>query len=277
MLHVTTVGKGRPRLAFLHGLFGQGKNWASIAKALQPDAPSLLVDLPNHGRSPWTTEFDYEQMADAVADALRAHLPNGQGIVVAGHSMGGKTAMLLALRHPDLVRALVVLDIAPDDSSHGYGFDSLVAALRSLDLTGTDRDGLDRRLAADVPDAGVRAFLLQNLRRHHGEYRWRVNLDLIAEALPAISGWPHPAGTYEGPVLWLRGADSSYVRDEHVRPMTRMFPRTQLTTVPDAGHWLHSDQPEAVTAALREFLIDHHVILRGGPVGPAAFSRSRRR
>ena len=277
MLHVTTVGHGVPRIAFLHGLFGQGKNWTQIARALLPDVTSLLVDLPNHGRSAWTAEFGYEQMADAVADALRAHLPAGQRIVVAGHSMGGKTAMVLALRHPELLRGLVVMDIAPDDSSHGYGFADLVAAVRSLELAGAARAELDRRPGAAIPVVGVRAFLLQNLRRRRHGFEWRPNLELIARALPAISGWPHPEGTYEGPVLWLRGADSSYVRDEHVRPMTRMFPRTQLTTIPDAGHWLHSDQPEAVAAALTEFLVDQRVVLRGGPVGPVGFSRSRRR
>ena len=131
-LHTMRIGSGVPRVAYLHGLLGQGKNLATIAKAVSATDPGVLIDLPNHGRSPWTSTFGYADWADDVAAELRALLPPGVPITVFGHSMGGKTAMALALRHPTLVRALVVADIAPDDSSHGYGFARLVNGLRTL-------------------------------------------------------------------------------------------------------------------------------------------------
>lgn len=263
------VGPGRPRFAFLHGLFGQGRNWSAIAKGLADDGASLLVDLPNHGRSPWTDHFSYVGMADAVADDLLERLGSAANPVLVGHSMGGKTAMVLALRRPELVRGLVVVDIAPDDSSHGYGFGRLIAALRDLDLSRlSTREQADAALAVRVPDAGVRAFLLQNLHRTKQGFRWHPNLDLLARDLPHISGFPQVEGRYDGPVLWLSGEDSGYVRDEHVAPMKALFPRAELVVVPGAGHWVHSDAPDFVVDAIHAFVRRHRLVPIGGPVGP---------
>lgn len=255
-LHVTQVGTGTPRVAYLHGLLGQGKNLATIAKAVADTHPGLLVDLPNHGRSPWTDGFGYAGTADVVADELRRRA-GGAPLTVLGHSMGGKVAMALALRHPDVVGALVVADIAPDDSAGGYGFGSLVSALVDLDLDAvSSRAEADAALAPEIPDAGVRSLLLQNLHRDGRDgWRWLPNLALLQRALPTISGWPSElAGPYEGPVLWLRGADSGYVTPANAPAMRALFPRARLVTVKNAGHWLHADQPEAVARTLRVFL-----------------------
>ncbi|MDO5534022.1 MAG: alpha/beta fold hydrolase [Propionibacteriaceae bacterium] len=256
-LHTTRIGTGTPRVAYLHGLLGQGKNLATIAKAVADTDPGLLYDLPNHGRSSRTGSFGYASMADAVAADLRERVGSSGAATVVGHSMGGKTAMALALRHPDLVRGLVVLDIAPDDSSHGYGFQRLIGALQDLPLEAiSSREDADAALADQIRDPGVRAFLLQNLhRRKGGGWHWLADLDLLADALPLISGWPAGVrGVYDGPVLWLRGGDSGYVTDEHIGPMKELFPRTRLVTIKNAGHWLHADQPEAVSQALGMFL-----------------------
>lgn len=255
-LHTTRIGTGTPRVAFLHGLLGQGKNLATIAKAVSRTDPGLLYDLPNHGRSPWTEGFGYAQMADLIAADLRTKLPPGTPITVFGHSMGGKTAMALTLRHPDLVRGLVVADIAPDDSSHGYGFGRLFGALDSLDLTTLEsRADAETKLRPRVPDAGVRNFLLQNLHRTRGGWAWTPNLELLEASLPLISGWPASLrGPWEGRVLWLRGSESGYVGDEHIPVMKSYFPRTRLVTIKGAGHWLHADQPEAVSTSLQMFL-----------------------
>jgi pimeloyl-ACP methyl ester carboxylesterase len=258
-IHATEVGDEGPRVIFLHGLFGQGRNFTQIAKALVPDLRSVLVDLPNHGRSAWTDSTDYEAVADAVAAWLRTTYDGEPASHVVGHSMGGKVAMALALRHPDLVDRLVVADISPVDSGAGEGSGEFVHLLDSL--AGLDLDGLERRsdaddqLTAQIDDPRVRGFLLQNLRSTGEGFAWQANLDLLRRELGVIGGWPDVSATFDHPVLWLAGENSDYVRPEHEEPMRTLFPRTRSTTIKGAGHWVHSEQPEAFVSALRVFLL----------------------
>lgn len=253
-LSVVPVGDSGPAVAFLHGLFGQGKNFTGIAKSLVPDLRSLLVDLPNHGRSSWTGTADYRAAADAVAAALRDRADGPVHVV--GHSMGGKVAMVLALRHPELVDRLVVVDISPVPSQGAGEFEHLLDSLQRLDLSTLERRGqADARLAADVDDDRVRGFLLQNLRNGPQGLRWQADLDLLRRELPTIAGWPAVDGCFDGPVLWVAGELSPYVRPEHAEPMRALFPRTVSLTVKGAGHWVHAEQPAAFTSALRTFLL----------------------
>ncbi|MDR1768022.1 MAG: alpha/beta fold hydrolase, partial [Propionibacteriaceae bacterium] len=236
-LHTETVGPTPPRLAFLHGLFGRGRNWAGIARSLAtaPDWPgtapppgfgqrplgSLLVDLPNHGDSGWTPRFSYLETADIVAAELPEHA--GKTLLV-GHSMGGKVAMLVAQRHPQLLAGLVVIDIAPGLSGGVRNFDPVVEAVMEVDLkTVSTRADVDERLRERVPDPAVRALLLQNLKATPN-WHWQPNLDLLAQSLPAIEAWPAFAERpWNGPVLWIKGAESPYVKPEHLPTMRRLF------------------------------------------------------
>lgn len=254
-LHTKTVGDSGPTVVFLHGLFGQGRNFATIARTLQPDLRSVLVDLPDHGRSGRTEEFGYERYADAVA----AHVEGSDAapVHVVGHSLGGKVAMVLALRRPDLVDRLVVVDIAPASSDETGQFDHYLDALTGLDLDAlTGRGQADEQLARHVEDPVVRGFLLQNLSTADGVWRWQANLDLLRRSLPTIGGFPDLGGaTFDHPVLWVAGEHSTYIRPEHREAMRALFPRTYLVTVKGAGHWVHSEQPERFIATLRRFLL----------------------
>jgi esterase len=250
-LFTTEIGDQGPRLVFLHGLFGQGRNWLSAAKALSADFRVLLVDLPNHGRSPWTDHFSYLEMADAVGALL-----GSEPAAVVGHSMGGKVAMALALRHPERVSRLVVVDVSPVRAGQLGSFDRYVSGMRSLDLAALpDRAAADSGLRAQVPDPVVRGFLLQNLRRDGNGWRWQLNLRLLGDSLDLVADWPDLAdATYPGPVLWLAGARSDYVQREYAPAMRRLFPRVQLVTVKNAGHWVHADQPDVFVRTLQRFL-----------------------
>jgi len=255
-LHATEVPGTGPQVVFLHGLFGQGKNFSGIAKALSPDFRSLLVDLPDHGQSEWTERLDYTAMADAVAALIRER-SGGDPVHVVGHSMGGKTAMQLALRHPDLVDRLVVVDVSPVETAGTGEFAHLLDALAGLDLAGVETRGdADAALTGPIPNPTVRGFLLQNLRKDDtGAWVWRANLAMLRRELPAISGFPAWDGApFDHPVLWVAGDRSDYVTPERMPAMRALFPRTRLLTVKDAGHWVHSERPDVMTEALRVFL-----------------------
>jgi len=252
-LHTTTLGGQGPAVAFCHGLFGQGKNWTQVAKALSADHRVLLLDMPNHGRSPWTETFDYLELADLVAAEL-----GDEPVALVGHSMGGKIAMCLALRHPHLVERLAVVDVAPVAYESGREFVGYIDTMRSLDLGSLERrDQAEAALRDAVPNPVVRSFLLQNLRRTDDGWHWQLNLDLLGEHMDDLTGWPGEAlgdASYDGPVLWVGGARSDYISDEHAVEMDRRFPRNRRVLIKDAGHWVHSEHPEVFLEVMKRFL-----------------------
>lgn len=255
------VGEEGPVVVFAHGLFGRGKNFAGVARALQPHYRCLLVDLPNHGASAWTDRVDYAQMARSLAEHVRETVGEDLPVHLVGHSMGGKVAMTLALSDPELLASLVVVDISPTGSGSVSEFEFLLGALKRIDLDALESLGdADRALAKDVPQPRLRGFLLQNLRRDRESrtFSWQPNLDLLLSDLPVITDdIPHGDRSYDGPVLWIAGSESPYVTEEQGPTMRQLFPGTRLLTIKGAGHWVHSQQPEVFTASLRYFL-DHH-------------------
>jgi pimeloyl-ACP methyl ester carboxylesterase len=263
------VGDAGPHVVFVHGLFGQGKNWTTIAKGLADRHRVTLLDLPNHGHSPWTDRVDYLDMAELVATELE-HLD--EPVTLVGHSMGGKVAMQLALRRPELLRALVVVDVAPvsypptggrtdDEDEEASPFAAYIEAMRAMDLAALEtRDDADAALRDAVPSRMVRSFLLQSLVREglgtDGGWRWRLNLELLERDLGALRGFPDPppGASFDGPVLWIAGANSTYVLPEDRPHMDALFPATRLLRIKNAGHWVHSEQPEIFLETLRRFL-----------------------
>jgi pimeloyl-ACP methyl ester carboxylesterase len=264
-----TTGESGPRVVFVHGLFGQGKNWTTIAKGLADNHRVTLLDLPNHGHSPWTDRVDYLDMAELVATELEQF---GEPVTLVGHSMGGKVAMQLSLRRPELLRALVVVDIAPveyplqggrtdDEDEEASPFGAYIDAMQAMDLDAlTSRDDADKALRDAVPSRMVRSFLLQSLVREglgaDGGWRWRLNLDLLDRDLGELRGFPDPppGASFDGPVLWIAGANSTYVLPEDRPHMDALFPSTRLVKIKNAGHWVHSEQPEIFLETLRRFL-----------------------
>jgi esterase len=250
ILHTIDSGQGPP-VALLHGLFGSARNLGVVQRALAPRFRVLALDLRNHGASPHAAAMDYPAMAADVLETLdqRAALP----AVLVGHSMGGKAAMMAALSHPDLVTRLVAADIAPVAYEHHNA--EIADALAALPLSpGLTRAAADAALAAAMPDAGLRAFLLQNLQ-FGAHPSWRIGLHEIAAAMPAIEGWDAPPGAvYRGPTLFVAGAASDYVRPEHRAAIRALFPAARFVTLKHAGHWLHADNPAGFVAVIEAFL-----------------------
>lgn len=260
-----TIGTGDERSVFFHGLMGRGKNFSTAAKGLSESHTSLMVDLPNHGDSDWTETFDYAQQADLLAAFLAGSFAADAPVNLIGHSMGGKMAMTLATRHPELISRLVVVDMGPGpspapDRSKGTDFTHLLGSLKNLDLSAVNNRGDANEMLADaIPSRTVRGFLLQNLKREGDGFRWEPNLDLLLESLTTIGDQPdYGDGEFDGPVLWMGGARSDYVRDEQLPLMKQLFPRTNRITIKDAGHWVHSEQPAVFLDVLKTFLAQPH-------------------
>jgi len=243
-----TTGSGPP-LIVLHGLFGSATNWRSVARTLASSHEIHALDLRNHGASPWADSMGYQDMADDVRRYIESH---GLGpVALMGHSMGGKTAMALALESPDLVERLIVVDIAP--RSYADSASSYAQAMRSVDVfAAASRGEIQRQLQALLPDASVAPFLVQNLVTRNEHFDWRINLAAITAAMPDLTGFPAELRQkqFTGPITALAGALSDYVPRSDTSVFAPMFPDLVLEVIDGAGHWVHADQPVKFTEAV---------------------------
>jgi pimeloyl-ACP methyl ester carboxylesterase len=240
-------------LLFLHGLLGSGTNWHTQAQRLATKREILVPDLRNHGRSPHSPETGYDAM---VSDLLALLVREGLGrVTLVGHSMGGKLAMLAALRAPQCVERLVVVDIAPVRYPNRY--EAIFATLGSLDLAALkSRREADRQLEDCLPDPTLRQFLLQNLVKEDKGWVWRVNLPALAEQAEQLMGFEPLAGLepFRGPVLVIYGGASDYVSETHAETFRQWFPAARLECVEGAGHWVHAERPDDFQQALDAFI-----------------------
>lgn len=252
MLNVILHGAptDRPPLVIAHGLFGSARNWGVVAKRLAQDRRVIAVDMRNHGDSPHVPDHSYAALADDLAEVIA-----GQGgrADVLGHSMGGKAAMVLALREPARVHRLILADIAPVGYAHSQI--DLVRALQALDLTRvTRRSQADGALAEAVDDPALRAFLLQSLATSEAGATWKLNLAALADQMPRIMGFPDMDGTYDGPMLFITGENSDYVDPAHWPRIQALFPAARRQVITGAGHWLHAEAPRPFVDAVQDFL-----------------------
>jgi pimeloyl-ACP methyl ester carboxylesterase len=239
-------------MVILHGLFGSGRNWQSIARRLADSYRVFTVDLRNHGQSPWAPSMSLDELADDVSTffAMRGF----SRAIVVGHSLGGKAAMVFALEHAALVEALVVVDIAP--VRYGHTFLSQIRAMQAIDLKAVQRrSDVERRLADAIDDPAMCRFLAQNLADGHPAASWKVNLAAIESSMDDILGFPDVADhAYDGRTLFISGERSAYLGASELQAVDRYFPQAEFVVIPDAGHRVHADQPERFVARLRDFL-----------------------
>lgn len=249
-LYHREYGQGEP-LLILHGLFGFSDNWQTVAKALSDQFRVIAVDLRNHGRSPHAPSHTYADMAEDLREFMQKNWIHSTRIM--GHSMGGKAAMQLALSHPDLVEKLVVVDIAPGQATDKH--QAIYRTLLDIDLEKmTTRQDIEAAMAANIPDVGVRQFLLKNVtRRDDGAFAWKMNLPVLWRYFPDILG-PVSGEPYEGPALFVAGGASYYIRPDDEPEIRCLFPQSRIETIPGAGHWVHAEKPAELLGLLRDFL-----------------------
>ncbi|NWI68883.1 ABHDB protein, partial [Todus mexicanus] len=260
LAHTELEGRGdRPPLVLLHGLFGNHGNFQTVAKALvrRGSGKVLTVDARNHGSSPHSPLMTYEAMSLDVQ-----HLLSRLGIakcILVGHSMGGKTAMTLALQRPDLVERLVSVDISPTSTAPVSEFSAYISAMKTVKIP----DGLPRSAARQLADEQLRPvvklpqlrqFLLTNLVEMEGRYVWRVNLEAISHHLTDIMNFPVFHKPYLGPTLFLGGSESPYMSSNDYPEIRRLFPKADVQHIKGAGHIVHQDKFEEFIAAVHNFL-----------------------
>jgi esterase len=249
-LNYKKSGSGPP-LVILHGLFGSLDNWFSIAKELTESFTLYLVDQRNHGDSPHSDVWNYAVMVEDLKELLDAE--GLDKIYLMGHSMGGKTAMNFALKYPEHVDKLIVADIAP--RYYPPHHQSILEGLNSLDLKAIQsRKEADEQLAKYIPELGVRQFLLKSLSRDSDGFAWKINLPVITKDIENVGEALPEGANFDGPTLFLAGANSNYIQQKDMADMEAYFPNYELEFVADAGHWLHAEQPHAVVVEMRKFL-----------------------
>ena len=251
-LHFKEYGAGHP-LIILHGLFGMGDNWASMAKRLGEQFLTYTPDLRNHGKSGHLPEMDYTSMAGDVKAFMEEQWIYQSFLM--GHSMGGKVAMKLALENPDMVDKLIVVDIGPQ--TYPSGHDEIFDAMLALDLgVAEDRKSIQEALNEKIEDIGIVQFILKNIvyDKKMDRYSWRMNLETIHQYYDNILAGIQPDLVFDKPTLFIRGGKSRYIRESDHDLIYRMFPKASIETVAEAGHWVHAERPDELFDLVVQFL-----------------------
>ncbi|MBS9768763.1 MAG: alpha/beta fold hydrolase [Flavobacteriaceae bacterium] len=256
-LYATIIGEGKP-IVILHGLYGSSDNWFTIGKALAEKGFAVhLIDQRNHGRSPHSDEHNYTALVADLKEYLTDH--NLTEIALLGHSMGGKTAMLFTLTYPEIVKKLIVVDIAPkfypkNYDNHLYILDTMLKV--NLAKASTRKD-IAKMLTPYIKKKSVVQLIMKNLSRDKvNNFEWKINIKALAQNLDDITGgtdgWDNKNCTV--PALFLRGENSDYLSLEDDFLIKKSFKNMELTTIPNAGHWVHAEQPELVLKTILYFV-----------------------
>ena len=241
MLYSKIEGSGKP-LLILHGFLGMSDNWKTLGVQFASEGFEVhILDLRNHGRSFHSDEFSYELMVQDIVQYCKDNQLNNINII--GHSMGGKTAMLLAARYPELVDKLIVADIGP--KYYAPHHQDILAGLNAVDFTlKPSRIEVEAILSKYIPDFGTRQFLLKSLYwQEPGQLAFRFNLAVFNLKIEEIGkSLPYNA-VLNSPTLFIRGGNSNYILDSDFETIQKHFPNSNIETIPEAGHWLHAENP----------------------------------
>ena len=242
-------GQGQP-LIILHGLFGQSDNWNTLAKQFsEQNLEVYTVDARNHGLSPHSDVWNYKVMSEDILELIEDN--NLKNVILLGHSMGGKIAMLFAMDHPQYLDKLIVADIAPKYyKMHHQG---VLEALHAVDFNVVKtRREVEAILSKYISDFGTKQFLLKNIFWiDDTEMAWRFNLEVITQQIENVGQNVDHIGdatpkdiVCEVPTLFIRGENSHYILDEDIDLIQELFPNSILETIAGAGHWLHAEKPK---------------------------------
>jgi pimeloyl-ACP methyl ester carboxylesterase len=252
-LFFRTFGDGKP-LIILHGLLGLSDNWVSIGKLLAHNYRVIIPDLRNHGQSPHSSIFNYDAMTLDISE-LMDELELESAIVM-GHSMGGKVAMKFALQYPEKTKKLIVVDISLKQYDERQEQISIIKAMLAIDFVSVDsRSEISELLKKTILEDKVRLFVMKNLyRKTRTKLGWRPDLTDIYQNIDYVFEAITGNNVYPGASLFVHGAESGYVSTSDFPLILHYFPRALFGKVPDAGHWVHADNPEGFLKEVVAFL-----------------------
>lgn len=243
--------KGRV-VVILHGLFGMLDNWNSFAKQLATQFQVYIVDQRNHGKSCHLDKMSYELMSQDLFFFMETH--GLERINLVGHSMGGKVAMNFAIKYPDLVERLIVVDIAPKVYQPVHQI--IFKALNAIDFAqAPSRSDVARQLAQYIQQPAIIQFLMKNLGRDdQKKLIWKMNLKVIYDHYSMMNYWEVRSGQYDGEVLFVKGEKSNYISDGDGDLVGRYFPNAQILEIKGVGHWVHAEDPNRLLQICRQFI-----------------------
>lgn len=238
-------------LIILHGLFGMLDNWHNMANMISQYVNVVTVDQRNHGQSPHTNTMNFESMAEDLR--LLLDDLNISSAIVLGHSMGGKAAMVFADIYPSRVTKLIIVDIAPKKYQAGHQL--YFNAFKTIDFSKFNRrQEADEALAKLESNIGIRQFLLKNLDRSEQGYKLKFNLAAIEEFYPDMIKELKFQWLITIPTLFVYGGNSGYISEDDKLDILESFPNAEFIKIPDAGHWVHAEQPLPFFEAVRHFI-----------------------
>ncbi|MGM8360420.1 alpha/beta fold hydrolase [Flavobacterium sp. ARAG 55.4] len=252
MLYSKIEGEGKAFL-IIHGFLGMSDNWKTLGGQFADKGFQVhMLDMRNHGRSVQSEDFSYELMVQDILEYCQEHAL--QSVNLLGHSMGGKAAMLFASRYPEMVDKLIVADIGP--KYYAPHHQTILAGLNAVDFSvKPSRADVEAILSQYITDFGTRQFLLKNLYWHEpGQLAFRFNLSVFNKKIEEIGVALPSELIFEKPTLFIRGGSSNYILDSDIENIAEHFPLMKLETIPNAGHWLHAENPALFFQMVISFL-----------------------
>jgi pimeloyl-ACP methyl ester carboxylesterase len=248
------VGAGTHGTALLHGYLGSGRNLWSLARAWSardPERAFVLPDLTGHGDSPpLTPEADLRSVARDVLQTL-AKTELAPPYSVVGHSLGGRVALAMLDVDAAVLRDVTLLDISPSRIGFaGHGHTLVAEAFARVPATFPRREDARTALESEGLAKPMADWLLTNLKPQADGFGWRVDRQALLDMRPLINAmdlWS-VAERYADRIRCVRGGRSDYVSDEDVARLRALG--CSVTTIEDAGHFIHVDQPARLVELL---------------------------
>lgn len=249
LLHSKIIGDSNKHILILHGFLGSGDNWISVSRKLNDIGFTIhLIDQRNHGRSFHSEKFDYELMCEDLFNYIEYY--NVINPILIGHSMGGKTAMRFSLKYPELIQKLIVLDTSPRE--YPVLHQAIIDSLKEIDLSiYNTRNSVDDKLKESIKQKDLRNFLMKNIyRTNDGKLSFRFNLRSLSKNIGNIGKKIESDNQFIAEAIFIKGEKSEYINESDKESINILFPNSKFYIIPNAGHWLHVDNPNDFLSVL---------------------------